>query len=141
MLLGSKGVFQQFDDCFCSLAVPGKDEGTSRVTMRHVVVERLHYIFVGNCVSAFCFLVGNHPRLHRNLAVIGRIETAIFSEEGMGQAYGTVHPASLLPVINVHVVINLALRIFPVPDAGRGDVENIGLHQRIVWRVEPHCAE
>ena len=56
----------------------------------------------------------------------------------MGQAYGTVHLASLLRIVDVHVVINLAVRIPPVPNAGRGDVENIGLCQRIIWRIEPH---
>ena len=138
MLPGSEGVFQQFDDCLCSLTVPGKDDRTPCVIMCHVVVERLHDIPMGNRVSAFRFLMGNHPRFHCNLAVIRSIETAIFPEESMGQAYGTVHLASLLRIVDVHVVINLAVRIPPVPNAGRDDVENIGLCQRIIWRIEPH---
>ena len=141
MLLGRKRVFQQFDDRFRSLAVPGENERTPGIAMRHVVIECPYHVLVGNCVPAFCFFGRNRPRLHRNLTIVRRIEPAIFAEQGMSQAYGTVHPTSLFRVIDVHVVVGLAILILPVPNTSRGNVEHIDLCRRIHWRIEPHRAE
>ena len=117
---------EQVDDRFGSLAVPGEDEGTTAVVVSEIVVESGNDVTQGYRVTFVDQLFTVHPRFHGDLAVVGGKEVAlpgkhVFTEQDGGGDEGPLHG-----IKRVHVVMDVAGGVLPIPRAGRYDVEHVG---------------